>query len=151
MSPHHFLSLTKAGHSAIFSTAGNEDSHLILRGGNVRPNYDAVSVEQASEAMEAAKLTPNLMIDFSHANSLKQYHRQMLVGEDVAGQIANGDRRIIGAMIESHLVAGKQDVVKNQVLTYGQSITDACLGWSDSIQLLKELAVSVQKRRNKTE
>ncbi|MGR9099464.1 MAG: 3-deoxy-7-phosphoheptulonate synthase AroG [Gammaproteobacteria bacterium] len=151
MSPHHFLSLTKAGHSAIFSTTGNEDSHLILRGGNERPNYDAVSVEQTSEALEAAGLVPNIMIDFSHANSLKQYHRQMLVGEDVAGQIAAGDRRIIGAMIESHLVAGRQDVVRGRELTYGQSITDGCLGWDDTVQLLEELAAAVQRRREKAE
>jgi 3-deoxy-7-phosphoheptulonate synthase len=148
MSPHHFLSLTKAGHSAIFSTSGNEDAHLILRGGSSRPNYDAVSVEQVAEALEAAKLMPNIMIDFSHANSLKQYQRQMLVGDDVAGQIANGDRRIVGAMIESHLKAGRQDVIPGKPLAYGQSITDACLGWDDSVTLLKGLASAVQSRRN---
>lgn len=147
MSPHHFLSLTKAGHSAIFSTTGNEDVHLILRGGNDQPNYDAVSVEKAAQAMEEAKLTPNIMIDFSHANSLKQCQRQILVGEDVAEQIANGDHRIIGVMIESHLKAGNQNVVEGQELTYGQSITDACLGWDDTFTLLNNLAISVQQRR----
>ncbi len=147
MSPHHFLSLTKAGHSAIFSTTGNEDAHLILRGGFDRPNYDAVSVEQAAKGLESAKLRPNIMIDFSHANSLKQYQRQMLVGEDVAGQIANGDKRIIGTMIESHLVAGRQDVIEGQPLTYGQSITDACLGWSETENLLEDLAQAVRNRR----
>lgn len=147
MSPHHFLSLTKAGHSAIFSTTGNEDAHLILRGGNDRPNYDAVSVEQAAKGMEAAGLRPNIMIDFSHANSLKQYQRQLLVGEDVAGQVANGDKRIIGTMIESHLVAGRQDVIDGQDLTYGQSITDACLGWPETETLLNDLAKAVNKRR----
>ena len=121
--------------------------HLILRGGNEQPNYDAVSVEKAAQAMESAKLTPNIMIDFSHANSLKQCQRQVLVGEDVAGQIANGDHRIIGVMIESHLKAGHQDVVEGQELTYGQSITDACLGWDDTITLLNNLAISVQQRR----
>jgi len=146
-SPHHFLSLTKAGHSAIFSTSGNEDVHLILRGGNQRPNYDAVSVEQAAEALEAANLPPNIMIDFSHANCLKQYQRQLVVGEDVAGQIANGDRRIIGVMIESHLKPGRQDVIPGQPLVYGQSITDACIGWEDSERLLRHLAAAVRQRR----
>jgi 3-deoxy-7-phosphoheptulonate synthase len=147
-SPHHFLSLTKAGHSAIFSTSGNEDVHLILRGGSSRPNYDAVSVEQVAEALETATLPPNIMIDFSHANSLKQYQRQILVGEDVASQIANGDRRIIGAMLESHLKPGRQNVIPGKPLVYGQSITDACLGWDESVLLLKVLAKAVQARRN---
>ncbi len=148
MSPHHFLSLTKAGHSAIFSTTGNEDVHLILRGGNSQPNYDAVSVDQVARALQEAGLAANIMIDFSHANSLKQYQRQLLVGEDVAGQIARGDHRITGVMIESHLVAGRQDVVSGKPLTYGKSITDACLGWDDTEQLLNKLAASVQKRRS---
>ncbi len=147
MSPHHFLSLTKAGHSAIFSTTGNEDVHIILRGGNDRPNYDAVSVEQVAQGMIKANLKPNIMIDFSHANSLKQCHRQLIVGEDVAGQIASGDHRIMGVMIESHLKAGKQSVVDGQPLVYGQSITDACLGWEDTLPLLRSLADAVQKRR----
>ncbi|MGR9086375.1 MAG: 3-deoxy-7-phosphoheptulonate synthase, partial [Gammaproteobacteria bacterium] len=147
MSPHHFLSLTKAGHSAIFSTTGNEDVHIILRGGNGRPNYDAVSVEQVAEGLIKANLKPNIMIDFSHANSLKQCQRQLIVGDDVAGQIAGGDHRIMGVMIESHLVAGRQEVVPGQPLTYGQSITDACLGWDDTVPLLKKLARAVQERR----
>jgi 3-deoxy-7-phosphoheptulonate synthase len=147
MSPHHFLSLTKAGHSAIFSTTGNEDVHIILRGGNGHPNYDAVSVEQVAEGMIEANLRPNIMIDFSHANSLKQCQRQLIVGEDVAGQIANGDHRIMGVMIESHLMGGNQNVVEGQELTYGQSITDACLSWDDTVPLLRNLAMAVQKRR----
>jgi 3-deoxy-7-phosphoheptulonate synthase len=147
MSPHHFLSLTKAGHSAIFSTTGNEDAHIILRGGNGRPNYDAASVEQVAEGLIKANLRPNIMIDFSHANSLKQCQRQLIVGEDVAGQIANGDYRIIGVMIESHLKAGSQNVVEGQELTYGQSITDACLSWDDTVPLLRNLAIAVQRRR----
>ncbi len=147
MSPHHFLSVTKQGHSAIFSTKGNEDAHIILRGGNNQPNYDAVSVEHVAEALSQAKLPSNIMIDFSHANSLKQYQRQMLVGEDVAGQVSRGDRRIIGVMIESHLQAGRQDVIPNKPLTYGQSITDACLGWDDSEKLLSKLAEAVRLRR----
>ena len=147
MSPHHFLSLTKAGQSAIFSTTGNEDVHIILRGGNDRPNYDAVSVEHVAEAMEQANIKPNIMIDLSHANSLKQCQRQIIVGEDVAGQIANGDRRIMGVMVESHLKGGSQTVVAGQPLTYGQSITDACLSWDDTVPLLKKFAEAVQKRR----
>lgn len=147
MSPHHFLSLTKAGHSAIFSTTGNEDVHIILRGGNDRPNYDAVSVEQVAEGLENAHLRPNIMIDFSHANCLKQFQRQLIVGEDVGSQIANGDRRIMGIMAESHLKAGRQDVVEGRESNYGQSITDACLGWDDTVQLLKDLATAVQERR----
>ncbi|MGZ5579761.1 MAG: 3-deoxy-7-phosphoheptulonate synthase [Methylobacter sp.] len=147
MSPHHFISLNKAGHSAIFSTTGNEDVHIILRGGNNRPNYDAVSVEQVAEGLTKADLRPNIMIDFSHANSLKQCQRQLIVGEDVAGQIATGDHRIMGVMIESHLKAGNQKVIEGQPLVYGQSITDACLSWDDTVPLLKELARAVQKRR----
>jgi 3-deoxy-7-phosphoheptulonate synthase len=149
MSPHHFLSVTKSGNSAIFSTTGNEDAHLILRGGTEQPNYDAVSIEHSAEAMNAAGLRANIMVDFSHANSLKQCQRQILVGEDIANQIANGDQRIIGTMIESHLYAGRQDLITGQQLTYGQSITDACLGWEDSVQLLQNLAVAVQQRRTK--
>lgn len=146
-SSHNFLSLTKAGRSAIFSTTGNEDTHIILRGGSHEPNYDAVNVEKVATALQAASLVPNIMIDFSHANSLKQYHRQMLVGDDVAGQIASGDVRITGVMIESHLQAGRQDVLPDQELVYGQSITDACLGWEDSEKLLHLLAGAVQQRR----
>lgn len=150
MSPHHFLSLTKEGRSAIFSTRGNEDAHIILRGGNNRPNYDEVSVEQVAEGLVEAGLRPNIMIDFSHANSLKKYERQLLVAQDVAGQIRQGDQRIIGAMVESHLVGGRQDVEEGKPLTYGQSITDACLGWDHSVELLHELAGAVQGRRSAT-
>ncbi len=147
MSPHHFLSLTKSGRSAIFSTTGNEDVHIILRGGNDRPNYDAVSVEQVAEGLKKADLRPNIMIDFSHANSLKQCQRQLIVGDDVGGQIASGDYRIMGVMIESHLKAGSQKVIEGQPLVYGQSITDGCLSWEDSVPLLRHLAKSVQQRR----
>jgi 3-deoxy-7-phosphoheptulonate synthase len=148
MSPHHFLSLTKAGHSAIFSTTGNQDVHIILRGGNDKPNYDAVSVEQVALGLKKAQLRPNIMIDFSHANSLKKCQRQLVVGQDVAGQIANGDYRIMGVMIESHLKAGNQKVVEGQEMVYGQSITDACLSWDDTVPLLSELAEAVQMRRS---
>lgn len=144
--PHHFLSVTKAGHSAIFSTTGNEDSHLILRGGKT-PNYDAVSVNAATRELEMAGLPPKLMIDFSHANSMKDFQKQMMVGRDVGAQIAAGDTHICGAMIESHLVAGQQKLVPGKPSVYGQSITDGCIGWEDSEQLLRELAEAVAKRR----
>ena len=145
--PHNFLSLTKAGHSAIFATTGNEDCHIILRGGK-KPNYDAASVEEAAGQLQAAGLDPVVMIDFSHANSQKQHQRQIDVAHDVAAQIAGGDKRIRGAMIESHLIGGRQDVKPDQQLTYGQSITDACIGWDDSEKLLRELAEAVRTRRS---
>jgi 3-deoxy-7-phosphoheptulonate synthase len=148
MSPHHFLSVTKEGRSAIFSTRGNEDAHIILRGGNDMPNYDAINVEKVAEGLEKSGLPSNIMIDFSHANSLKQCQRQMVVAEDVAEQIARGDQRIIGAMVESHLKAGRQNLIKGQALTYGQSITDGCLGWDDTVELLNKLAEAVHKRRS---
>jgi 3-deoxy-7-phosphoheptulonate synthase len=145
--PHHFLSLTKSGHSAIFSTTGNLDCHVILRGGNDRPNYDAISVQHVADALDKAGLPSRIMIDFSHANSLKQYHRQMQVSEEVGDQIAGGDRRIFGVMVESHLQAGNQKLEVGKALTYGQSITDACLGWDDSEALLEQLAGAVRARR----
>jgi 3-deoxy-7-phosphoheptulonate synthase len=144
--PHHFLSLTKAGHAAIFSTTGNEDCHLILRGGR-RPNYDAESVNEAAEALEQAGLPARIMIDFSHGNSFKQYKRQLLVAEDVSQQIAAGDERIIGVMVESNLKEGRQDLKPGQPLEYGKSITDACLGWEDSEKVLEMLAQAVRSRR----
>lgn len=147
--PHHFLSVTKGGHSAIVSTAGNEDCHVILRGGKT-PNYDAASVNAACEALKASGLREQVMIDFSHANSSKKYERQLDVGRDVAGQIAAGDHRITGVMIESHLQPGRQDLAEGQTkadLKPGVSITDACLGWSQTEPLLRELAAAVQKRR----
>jgi 3-deoxy-7-phosphoheptulonate synthase len=140
------MSVTKEGRSAIFTTAGNDDTHVILRGGS-RPNYDTESVNMAAEQMEAAGLEPRLMIDFSHANSRKRPEKQIDVGRDVAGQIGRGDRRIIGVMVESHLVAGRQDVSAGKPLTYGQSITDACIGWDDSVPLLHALAAGVRERR----
>jgi 3-deoxy-7-phosphoheptulonate synthase len=144
--PHQFLSLTKAGHSAIFATAGNEDCHIILRGGR-EPNYDAAHVDEAARQLEAAGLPPRLMIDFSHGNSSKEFKRQLEVGADVAAQVAAGDSRIMGAMIESHLCEGRQDVVAGQALQQGQSITDACIGWEDSERLLEQLAAAVRQRR----
>lgn len=147
MRPHHFLSVTSAGHSAIFSTTGNEDAHIILRGGTDGPNYDAVSVDKVELSMEKAGLKANIMIDLSHANSLKQCQRQLLVADDVAEQIAGGDQRIMGVMIESHLKSGRQDIVAGQPLVYGQSVTDACIDWADTKIALKNLALAVQNRR----
>ncbi|WP_018954264.1 3-deoxy-7-phosphoheptulonate synthase AroG [Thioalkalivibrio sulfidiphilus] len=144
--PHHFLSVTKAGHSAIFSTAGNNDCHIILRGGR-EPNYDAKSVNQAAEQLKAAGLPPKLMIDCSHANSRKDPSRQVEVARVVGEQLAAGDRRIMGVMLESHLVGGRQDAEDGRELTYGQSITDACMGWEDSEQVLEGLAAAVRARR----
>ncbi len=146
--PHHFLSLTKAGNSAIFSTSGNDDCHIILRGGK-QPNYDAASVATAAKELAAAGLPPIMMIDCSHANSSKQHQRQVDVGQDIATQISHGEQRIIGTMIESHLHAGRQDVTSGKPLNYGQSITDACISWEDSVPLLRELAQAVRVRRQK--
>lgn len=145
--PHNFLSLTKEGHSAIFATTGNDDCHIILRGGK-QPNYDAHSVAGAMEELTAAGLPAKLMIDFSHANSEKQHRRQVDVAKDVATQISAGNDGIMGVMIESHLKEGRQDVEEGKDLTYGQSITDACISWEDSEPLLRELAKAVHQRRN---
>ncbi len=146
--PHNFLSLRKEGNAAIFSTTGNPDSHIILRGGQ-ETNYDADSIDKVSKELEAANLTATIMIDLSHANSKKQHDAQIEVGNAVAEQIANGDKRIIGTMIESHLVAGRQDIKPDQELVYGQSITDACLGWDNTVELINTLATASKSRRNK--
>lgn len=146
-SPHHFLSFTKEGTAAIFSTNGNEDCHVILRGGT-EPNYEAPFVNDACAQLAKAGLQENVMIDCSHANSQKRFERQKIVAKDVADQIANGDQRIIGMMIESHLKEGKQAHTPGCELVYGQSITDACLGWEDTESLLNQLAASVRARRN---
>ena len=144
--PHVFLSLTKDAHSAIFKTAGNEDAHIILRGGK-SPNYESEHVGDAAAMLDAAGHPPRLMIDFSHANSAKRPERQRDVCRDVAGQIASGAQAVMGVMIESHLVAGRQDVVDGQPLTYGQSITDACTSWDETVEILNELAEAVTMRR----
>ena len=133
--PHHFLSVTKAGHSAIVHTAGNPDCHAILRGGK-EPNYSAEHVKAAAEQLAKADVTPRLMVDFSHANSRKDYTRQMEVARDVAAQLQNGEQNIMGIMVESHLVEGRQDKPE----TYGQSITDACIGWDATEELLALMA-----------
>ncbi|MEC4728959.1 3-deoxy-7-phosphoheptulonate synthase AroG [Shewanella sp. D64] len=144
--PHHFLSVTKFGHSAIVETKGNEDCHIILRGGK-EPNYSAEHVSEVKQQLDKASLPLNIMIDFSHANSAKQFKRQMLVGEDIAAQLSQGDRAIFGVMIESNLVEGRQDYIQGEPLCYGQSITDACIGWDDTESLLETLNQSVKTRR----
>ncbi len=145
--PHHFLSLTKEGKSAIFTTSGNEDCHIILRGGDNKTNYDAESVADATVKLEAAGIHSGVMIDFSHANSNKQHKRQIDVGEDVAAQIAAGNNNINGVMIESHLHEGRQNNVVGEELAYGVSITDACISWADTEPLLQTLAQAVAARR----
>jgi 3-deoxy-7-phosphoheptulonate synthase len=148
---HTFLGHTKHGQSAIFVTSGNADCHIILRGGRNSVNHDATSVTDAIAQMERTGVAPRIMIDCSHANSLKDYRRQALVCRDVAGQIASGNRDIIGVMIESNLVAGAQKLVPGQPLLYGQSITDACIDWPETHALLTELAASVRARRKVAE
>jgi len=145
--PHHFLSLRKEGSSAIFTTKGNEDCHVILRGGK-QPNYNAESINQAAEQLQKANLPQRIMVDFSHANSSKQHKNQIQVGKDIAAQVAGGDKRIFGVMIESHLLEGRQDVGTDKPLTYGQSITDACLGWEDTTDVIRVLAEAASMRRN---
>jgi 3-deoxy-7-phosphoheptulonate synthase len=145
---HHFISVTKSGHVAVFKTRGNEDTHIILRGGKA-PNYDAASVEAACRELAQAGLAQHLMVDCSHANASKQHERQMLVAEDVCAQLAKGEQRIMGVMIESHLQAGRQDLIagEQEKLMYGQSITDACIGWDDTVGTLDKLAAAVRARR----
>ena len=138
--PHHFLSVTKGGVSAIVSTAGNEDCHLILRGGT-QPNYEAQYVEDAAKALAGAGVPSRIMIDFSHGNSGKEPQRQLEVGREVATQIAGGDQRILGVMAESHLKAGRQDLLPGKELVYGLSITDSCIGWEESRALYSPPAV----------
>jgi 3-deoxy-7-phosphoheptulonate synthase len=150
--PHHFLSVHKNGQVAIVETRGNKDCHVILRGGK-QPNYDAASVAAACAEIEAAKLPCRLMIDTSHANSAKQYQRQVEVARDVGAQLATGNRCIFGVMVESHLEAGAQKFTPGQddpaQLAYGQSITDGCLGWSDSVAVLDNLSAAVRQRQKK--
>ena len=144
--PHFFLSVTKGGHSAIVSTNGNEDCHVILRGGKA-PNYDAASVEASGAELGKAGLPQRIMIDFSHANSSKQHDKQIEVSADVGRQMAAGDERIFGVMIESHLNPGRQDLTPGKELAYGVSITDACIDWAQTEGVLRQLAADVQKRR----
>jgi 3-deoxy-7-phosphoheptulonate synthase len=148
--PHHFLSVHKNGQVAIVETKGNKDCHVILRGGRL-PNYDAGSVAAACQALTEAKLLPTLMVDCSHANSSKQHQRQIDVARDIAAQLAAGSRQIFGVMVESHLNGGAQKFTPGKddaaALAYGQSITDACIGWDDSLEVLKVLSDAVLARR----
>jgi 3-deoxy-7-phosphoheptulonate synthase len=145
--PHHFMAVTKGGRSAIAATSGNEDCHIILRGG-AKPNYDAASVEAASAELARSGVAPRIMIDTSHANSGKKPENQPVVAGDIARQLTDGDTRIIGVMIESNLVAGRQDVVPGAPLTYGQSITDGCIDWNTTAATLQLLADAVTARRS---
>ncbi len=148
---HHFLSVHKNGQVAIVDTSGNPDCHVILRGGKA-PNYDAASVDAACQALTAAKLPATLMVDCSHANSSKQHEKQVVVARDIAGQVAGGSRQVFGLMVESHLMAGAQKFSAGtddpSKLQFGQSITDACLGWDDSLSVLQALSDAVLARRN---
>lgn len=145
--PHCFLSVTKYGHSAIVETSGNSDCHIILRGGK-EPNYSAHHVSLVKDGLQKAGLDPQVMIDFSHANSSKQFKKQMTVADDVAQQIAGGEKAITGVMIESHLVEGNQSLESGEPLIYGKSVTDACIGWEDTEKVLRQLADAVKIRRS---
>jgi len=147
--PHHFMAVTKSGRSAIASTTGNDDGHIILRGGK-GPNHDAQSVAAASAQLQQAGVRTGIMIDASHANSHKLPENQPLVVEEVARQLEAGDSRIVGAMVESNLVAGRQDLVPGRDLIYGQSITDGCIDWDTSVTVLERLASAVAARRRAT-
>jgi len=144
--PHHFLSVTKEGGTAIVATRGNPDCHVILRGGKT-PNYDAASVQATSDVLAKSQLAARLMIDASHANSSKKPENQPKVVDDIASQLEAGEQRVVGVMIESHLVAGRQDLVEGQPLVYGQSITDGCIDWDSTVQVLERLAEAVRARR----
>jgi len=145
--PHHFLSVTKGGHSAIFKTAGNQDCHVILRGGK-QPNYDMFSTDDTAALLTRSNLSPRIMIDASHANSRKIPARQIDVAQDIATQIARGNQDIFGIMIESHLIEGRQDVAVDKPLNYGQSITDPCISWEDTSIVLEQLAEAARERRS---
>jgi 3-deoxy-7-phosphoheptulonate synthase len=144
--PHTFMGMTKQGEAAIYFTEGNPDCHIILRGGKV-PNYSAQHVADAAATLLKSGLAERIMIDFSHANSSKQYERQIEVAADVADQIAAGESRIVGVMVESHIHAGKQELKADAPLKYGVSITDGCIGWDDTVAVLDQLAGAVAKRR----
>ncbi len=145
---HIFLSVTKKGHSAIFSTSGNPDCHIILRGGSSGTNFDRKSIDQTQARLDAAGVNSGVMVDMSHANSEKDHNKQMQVCDSICEQLADGNRNIIGVMVESNLVAGRQNIQPEpDKLTYGQSITDACIGWEDSEQVLADLSQAVIARR----
>ena len=144
--PHHFLAVNKQGHCGIASTTGNGDCHVILRGGKT-PNFDAASIDATAQQLAKAGLAQRIMVDASHGNSSKKPENQPLVAADIANQVAGGERRILGVMIESHLKAGRQDLVPGKPLEYGQSITDGCIDWSTSVSVLETLATAVRRRR----
>ena len=146
--PHHFLAVTKEGRTAIASTTGNADCHVILRGGKT-PNFDVDSVAAAARQLAAAGLAPRLMIDASHGNSSKKPENQPQVVDAIAAQVAGGSRQVAGVMVESHLVAGRQDIVPGQPLAYGQSVTDGCIGWETSVGVLETLSRAVVARRGR--
>jgi 3-deoxy-7-phosphoheptulonate synthase len=145
--PHHFLSVTKQGVAAIVSTRGNDDCHLILRGGSSGPNYDAASIARTEQALEKSGLDPRIVVDCSHANSGKDPARQPEVAHAVAEQVAAGSRSLVGVMIESFLEEGRQDVKPGQASVFGKSITDGCLGWERTVPALRELAAAARERR----
>ena len=147
-SAHAFMGMTKMGQAAIFETRGNQDCHVILRGGKA-PNYSAADVQAACDMLHKAGLRPQVMIDLSHANSSKQHRRQIDVAQDVAAQIAAGDARITGVMIESHLEEGRQDIEPGQPLKHGVSVTDACISFAQTVPVLEQLAAAVRTRRAK--
>ena len=146
--PHHFLGVTSQGIAAIISTSGNESCHVILRGSNNGANFDRAVVDETSEALRKAKLPHRVLIDCSHGNSQKDYERQPEVCADVCTQIAAGSDNICGVMMESHLVAGRQDIKPDVPLTYGQSVTDACIGWETTVPMLEDLARAAAKHRS---
>lgn len=147
--PHHFLGVTEQGLAGIVSTKGNKDCHVILRGGKSGPNYDAESVARVAGDLKAARLLPCVMVDCSHGNSNKDFSRQPLVAQDAAKQIAAGQNHLIGVMVESHLVEGSQKLSDPKSLTYGQSVTDACINFETTVPLLKDLAAAVRERRSR--
>lgn len=145
--PHHFLSVTKQGISAIVATKGNQSCHVILRGGASGPNYSSEHIEAISQTLEETSINTGVMVDCSHANSQKDHTRQPIVADNLAQQLSRGSAVLMGAMVESHLVAGRQDLGNPKDLKHGQSITDACLGWEDTVPLLEQLAKAVRERR----
>jgi 3-deoxy-7-phosphoheptulonate synthase len=145
--PHQFMSVTEQGLAAIVETRGNRDTHLILRGGNSGPNYDAEHVGTALDHLEASRLPRRVMIDASHGNSSKDFRKQPVASASMAAQVAGGDRGIVGVMLESFLIDGRQDQKPGVELAYGQSITDACMGWDMTVPVLEELAATVRSRR----
>jgi 3-deoxy-7-phosphoheptulonate synthase len=147
--PHQFMSVTEQGVAAIVVTRGNRDTHVILRGGRSGPNFDAENVQRTLATLTASGLPPRVMIDASHDNSGKDFHRQAQVASAIADQVVEGERGIIGVMLESFLVDGRQDFTDRAALTPGQSITDACMGWDMTVPVLRELAAAVGARRTK--